>query len=615
MSNASLEVDHGAVLESEGRTDFNLGRRLFSYLIAHKRLFFIALLLYPITAAMVVLPPFLIRQILDESIPNRDTRQLAIYGGLYVGAVALEYFSGFASQFAMSVLGQRAMRTLRGELFEHVQRLPASFFDKNPIGRTLTRLTNDVEALGEVFATGAVTVVSDLISVAAVVAMMLWLDVRLTLFSFLVVPPLLVLTLIFRKYARRAFRAIRKHLARINTFLAEHISGMSVVQLFRQEQATEADFLTLNDDYRNANRTAIAFDALLFAIVEAIGTAAVAAMIWYGAVDFASGAVGAGTLVAFIQYIRRFFIPIRDLSTKYTVLQSAFAAAERIFLLFDEQAQFISRGDAKRVTCLKRDIELRDVSFSYRANPGQHDWVLRDLSLTIERGEKVALVGATGSGKTTLLKLINRSYDVNKGSILVDGVDVRDIHLQDLRRLFAVVLQDVYLFSGDVMQNLTLAGEVRPEEVKRAAVVAQAHSFIQRLPQGYKTSVRELGSNFSAGERQLLAFARALARDPQILVLDEATSNVDSETEAGLQKAMDALLENRTALIVAHRLSTVRKMDRILVLQAGRLVEEGDHESLMAKGGVYQKLAALHFGESSIAPAPLSGNASDAPML
>lgn len=577
--------------------DLHLTRRLLSYVWAHLGLFLSAMVLYPITAAAVVIPPYLVQQILDEVIPAHDTARLHLFAALYLGAIVFEYCTGITSQFVMSVLGQRAMRSLRHELFTHVQQLPARFFDRNPIGRVLTRLTNDVEALGEVFSSGAVTVIGDLVTLIAVVTMMFLLDVRLTLFSFLVVPPLVLLTFIFRVYARRAFRDIRKHLARINAFLAEHITGMGVVQLFGQEERTAKEFGELNLAYRDANRSAILFDALLYSMVEAIGTTAVAAMLWFGAVDLSAGAVQAGTFIAFVQYIRRFFVPIRDLSTKYTVLQSAFAAAERIFLLKDEPLPIRSPGDAKPIKSVQQAIELRDVWFSYSEapEPAPEDWILRGVNLKVAPGEKVALVGATGSGKTTILKLLSRNYDVQKGAVTVDGVDVRHYRLEDLRRLFAVVLQDVYLFSGTVMENLQFARDLDEATVRRAAQAVQAHAFIERLPQGYQTPVEEQGSNFSAGERQLLAFARALARDPEVLVLDEATSSVDSETEARVQKALDILLEGRTAIIVAHRLSTIRKVDRIVVLKAGQVVEEGSHEELLARGGVYKNLAALQF--------------------
>lgn len=583
-----------------GREDVGLIRRLLTYVLQHKVLFFFSLTLYPITALTVVAPPYIVQVILDEIIPSRDMSRLHLFCSLYFVAIAFEYASGFASQFAMSVLGQKAMLTLRQQLFSHVQKLPASYFDRHPLGRVLTRLTNDVEALAEVFATGAVTIIGDMVTITAIVAMMLWLDPGLTLFAFLVMPPLLVLMALFRRYARRAYRDIRRHLARINAFLAEHISGMSVVQVFGQEARTQAEFLSLNEDYRDANHASIRFDALLFAIVEAVGTCAVAALVWYGAPGLTSGAIGAGVLVAFIQYIRRFFIPIRDLSTKYTVLQAAFAASERVFTLLDEPVTIDSRAAAKPLSALKDRIEFKDVWFAYRGHGEEPEWVLKGINLTLHRGERVALVGATGSGKTSILKLLNRFYDVGQGSICVDGRDIRTLELPALRRLFAVVLQDVYLFSGTVMDNLSFDGRVDEQAVLRASRAVQLDGLVRAWPQGYATEVRERGSNFSAGERQLMAFARAMALDPDVLVLDEATSNVDSETEAAIQQALDVLLEGRTAVVVAHRLSTIRKVDRIVVLQRGRIVEEGDHPSLVRQGGVYAALAELQFGDNAL---------------
>ena len=586
-------------MASFNQSDLGLTKRLITYLIEHKGLFFFALLLYPITALSVVVPPYLMQQILDEAIPARDVSQLQILAGLYVGALILDYVTGFASQFAMSVLGQRSMLSLRRDLFNHMQKLPSSYFDRNPLGRTLTRLTNDVESLAEIFATGAVTIIADIITLIAIVAAMLMLDPGMTLFSFIVVPPLVLLTIFVQRFAREAFRAVRRHLARINSFLSEHIPGMSVVQAFGQEVRTVEEFSVFNTEYRDANHRAIRLDATLFATVEGMGTLAIALLVWFGAVDLSVGTVQAGILVAFIQYIRRFFIPIRDLSAKYTVMQSAFAGAERVFQLLDEKLTVESPTDPQPMAHLGGDLSLRNVSFAYKGEPGDEDWVLRDINLEVKKGEKVALVGPTGSGKTTILKLLNRLYDVQHGEVCFGGADVRKLDLLELRRRFAVVLQDVYLFTGSIMDNLKLSDGVDEARVLEAAEVVQANSFVERLPEGYDTQVKELGGNFSAGERQLLAFARALALDPDILVLDEATSNVDSETEARLQSALDVLLEGRTALIVAHRLSTIRKVDRIIVLQHGRIVEQGSHDELMARDGLYRDLAELQFSAVS----------------
>ena len=474
--------------------------------------------------------------------------------------------------------------------------MSASFFDRNPIGRTLTRLTNDTESLAEVFATGAVTILADVVVLIGIVSAMLLMDVKLTLFAFITLPVLVALVIFMQRKARVAFRSVRALLARINAFLAEHLSGMSVVQAFVQQERTSDEFEDLNRQYRDANRDAILVDSALFSIVEALGTFTVAILIWLGAVDLSTGAVGAGTLVAFIQYIRRFFIPIRDLSAKFTMLQQAFAACERIFGLLDEPVELEEKPGAPSVSGLKDTISLKDVSFYYKENEdGEPDWVLRNVNLSFKRGEHVALVGPTGSGKTTILKLLNRLYDVQKGAVEIDGQDIKGLELSSVRKIYAVVLQDVFLFAGTIMENLSLGGLVSEEAVKRAAKAVQADGFIMRQPNGYETEVQELGSNFSAGERQLLAFARALALDPEVLVLDEATSNVDSVTEEKLQVALETLLKDRTAIVVAHRLSTIRESDRIIVLKHGEVEDQGTHDELMSRPGLYQKLAKLHF--------------------
>ncbi len=568
-------------------SDLSLWRRLLRELRGERRLAVLVLLIYPVDAVAVVLPPYLVQRVIDVVVPSGDLGELAVFAGAYLGALLLEYCTGVGALLSMGLLGQRVVRGLRNRVFAHAQALPASYYDKHPTGRVLTRVTSDVEALADLFATGAITAITDVFSIVAVLSAMLWLDARLTLYSFLAVPPLVVIAVLFQRMARRAFRAIRRALARINTYLVEHIVGMSVVQVFRQEVRTQREFDALGIEFRDANRRAVLADAALYSIVEAIGTAAVAAILWFGAGDLASQAVGAGTLVAFMQYIRRLFVPIRDLSTKYTVVQSAMAGGERIFELLDEPITIRSPEKAVAPRGLSRELAFDQVWFRYR---DEQPWVLRGLELRIAKGERVALVGATGSGKTSVLKLLTRNYDVQEGHVRLDGVDVRELELQALRRQFAVVLQDVYLFSGTVLDNLTLGGRVSAEVARRAARAVHAEVVIDRLPAGYDSLVSEGGQNLSSGERQLLALARAMAIEPEVVLLDEATSNIDSETEAHLEAGLDASIAGRTAIIVAHRLSTIQKVDRIVVLRQGVVAEEGTHGELLRRGGIYRGL-------------------------
>lgn len=587
-------------------------RRLWPYLSRQRAAFVTALVLYPLNAACVVLPPYFMQQMFDRGLRQHNVHLLWTFAGAYAAATVLDYVTGFLAEYLTSRVGQRAMSALRHDLFVHVQKLPSSYFSHVPVGRLLTRMTSDVEALGEMFTTGAVTMLSDLLSVVAVVSMMLYLSAKLTLASFFIVPVLVATAIGFQGYARRAFQEIRRQLARINAFVAEHIGAMDVVQAFGQEARTQVEFAAHNEAYRVANHRAIFADASLFAIVEAIGTAAVAATIGYGAHDLATGSLTAGVLVAFIQYIRRFFVPIRDLSTKYTVLQSAFAAAERAFGLLDEPITIADVPGALSHPTFSGELQLRHVWFRFaeggeksstddadHADDGQ--WVLRDVNLTVRKGERVALVGATGSGKTTLLGLLNRTHDVQRGAVCIDGHDVRTLRLRDVRRIFAPVLQDSTLFSGTLLDNLMLSGRTRRDSVERALDIVQARALVSSLPKGLDTQVAELGANFSAGERQVLSLARTIALGAEVLLMDEATSNVDTPTEARMQAAIDRLLEGHTAIIVAHRLSTIEKVDRIVVLDGGRVVQQGSHGELMAVGGAYARLVHEGLGTGAAA--------------
>jgi ATP-binding cassette subfamily B multidrug efflux pump len=495
------------------------------------------------------------------------------------------------------------MRDLRSAVFDRVQKLHMGFFDRYPVGRLVTRATSDVEHVSEMFASGIVALITDVLKMIGFAVVLFLLNAKLALATFCVVPFLAVAAVVFRLRVREAFRKTRVLLARINATIQETVTGMKVVQLFTREERNLRDFAELNGDHRDAWLRSIRYDAALFSVVEFAGGITVAIIIWYG-----TGFATAGVMYVFIQYMRRFFMPLRDLSAKYSVMQSAMASSERIFQLMDTEPAVRDPAPEAMPRSLpprRGAVEFQNVSFAYSGE----DWVLRDLSFRVEPGEKVALVGATGAGKTTIIKLLTRFYEVSKGRILIDGVDLRDLPQAELRRRVAMVLQDVFLWSGSVAENISLGREgISEAEIERAAAAVEVHRFIQRLPDGYATEVRERGTNLSAGQQQLLSFARALAHRADVLVLDEATSSIDTETEALIQRGIHTLMEGKTALVIAHRLSTIEDVDRIYVLHRGRLVESGDHEELLRKRGIYHRLYRTQYAEQGgEAPAALVG--------
>jgi ATP-binding cassette subfamily B multidrug efflux pump len=503
----------------------------------------------------------------------------------------------FCHMLLMATTGQSAMRDLRRDVFDHIQRLHIGFFDRYPVGRLVTRATNDVENVAEMFSAGIVAFVTDVLKMIGIAVVLYLVDAKLALMTFTVVPVLAVAAVVFRLKVREAFRAVRVRIARINAHIQETITGMKVVQLFTREERNFHDFDLLNADHRDAWKESIRYDALLFASVEAAQGVTVAIILWFGT----GGVVEAGVLYVFIDYMRRFFLPLRDLSAKYSVMQSSMASSERIFQLLDTQpevrdpercvlpaaAEESAKGDGGRRVGSRGMVEFENVWFAYNGE----EWVLRDLSLRVEPGEKVALVGATGAGKTTLIKLLTRLYDVNRGRILIDGVDLRDLPQSELRSRVTTVLQDVFLFSGTVADNISLGRPgIDRVAVERAASSVQVDRFIEALPEGYVSQVLERGANLSAGQRQLLSFARAMAAESDVLVLDEATSSIDTETEELIQRGIRLLMEGKTAIAIAHRLSTVRDVDCIYVLHRGQLVESGRHSQLLELGGFYHRL-------------------------
>ncbi|HEY5658696.1 MAG TPA: ABC transporter ATP-binding protein, partial [Myxococcota bacterium] len=525
---------------------------------------------------------------------------------LVVNAVgsAIQYLD----QLVMSRTGQAAMRDLRRQIFAHIQSLHLAFFDTVPVGRLVTRATNDVENVSEMFSAGIVALVRDLIKMLAIAVVLFSVDARLALYTFIVVPFLAGVAIVFRFKARQAFRLVRVRIARINAYLQENVTGMKVVQLFTRERRNFREFDEMNAQHRNAWLQSIRYDAALYAVVEFAFYLAVAVVIWR-----ATQVAAAGTIYLFVEYVRRFFMPLRDLSAKYSVMQSSMASAERIFQLLDRQPEVVDAFDAAVAPAAADalgSVAFENVWFAYGNKPdggAELDWVLRDVSFRVAPGERVAFVGPTGAGKTTIIKLLTRFYDPKRGRILIDGVELARWPQAALRRRVAMVLQDPFLFSGSVRDNISLErADVDAERVERMARAVQAHRFIETLPAGYDEPVRERGANLSAGQRQLVSFARALAHGSDILVLDEATSSIDSETEVLVQQGIHALIEHKTALVIAHRLSTIQDVDRIYVLHKGRIVESGAHDALLAQQGLYSRLYRLqvaHQRRRSAAPA------------
>lgn len=542
-------------------------------------------------------PPTWIGDLVDRAMTssgwNGDpTVGVLVMAGIFLASLLATFVVLYAQSYLMQIMGQLIMRDLRRDIFARLQRLPPAYFDRHPIGRLVTRATTDVDSLNELFTAGLVSICGDLVLLFGILLVLFALDWRLALVSFAILPLLTILTLWFKIRARQSYREVRVQVARINSFLQEHISGMSIVQLFSREAAVLAEESSINDAHRAANIRAIVYFAVYYPLVELITAIGLALIVWYGGGRILTGALSVGALIAFLQYAQRFYRPLADLAEKYNVLQSAMASAERIFQLLDAELTIASPPDAHRPDRTLGRIEFEGVSFSYLPD----EPVLRDISFRIEPGEMVAVVGHTGAGKSTLANLLLRFYDVDRGDVRIDDVDVRRWDLTALRGAIAMVQQDVLLFSGDIASNIHLGHpEIDSERVRRAAREVEALDLIERMPEGFASRLGERGAGLSVGQKQLISFARALAFDPRILILDEATASIDPETEHRIQIALDRLLEGRTSLVIAHRLSTIRRADRILVLHKGCLREEGTHEELLALGGIYHKLYLLQY--------------------
>jgi ATP-binding cassette, subfamily B, multidrug efflux pump len=596
-------MHHGGIYDEEiaGKAyDTALLKRFARYVAPYRLSITIVVMILPLVAACRLAQPWIIKIAIDNHIITGKLAGLETIALSFLGILIAESLLSFLEVYLLQSVGQRVMSDMRSELYRHVMHLPVSWFDRVPTGSAVTRLTSDVEVLGEMFASGIITIIGDVLLLAGIISVMLWMNLKLSLVTFSVLPVLLYVAYTFRHRMRKSFREVRARLGSMNAFLNESISGISIIQSFNRERYEEKRFNDLNASYRDANMPVIFWDASLYALVEALSSIAVALIIWYGGGEIIKGALTFGVLVAFIQYIEKFFSPIRDLSAKYSVMQGAMASLERIFALLDtpatEQKSPLSPFDKVGCPAGRGDlplIEFRDVSFSYQDGND----ILNNFNLTVHCGERIAIVGESGGGKTTITRLLTRLYKIERGSILLQGVDIQELDLGQVRRRIGVVLQDPCLFTGSIEFNICLGDEEARKRIRQAAAAVGADRFISRLPGGYQEEVRERGNNFSVGEKQLISFARAVAFDPEILVLDEATASIDSASEQMIQEGIKGMMQGRTSLVIAHRLSTIKDADRIVTIQHGSKAEEGTHEELLCSGGIYSRLYQLQFNE------------------
>lgn len=578
--------------------DSKLMKRLLGYVKPYKKYVVLAILMNIVVAALGPIRPYLTKVAIDDYIAFND------YDGLFLISVillatllfqsAIQYYLTYYTQ----LMGQKIIYDLRVSIFSHIQRLALKFFDKTPIGRLVTRTTNDVEALNELFSSGIVMVFSDVFQIFWILVFMFFMSWDLSLVTLSVLPILIYGTFLFRRKVREAYRDVRFHLARLNSYMQEHVTGMNIVQIFSKEKDELINFSGINADHRKANIDSIFYYAVFYPIVELLSSLAIALIIWYGGGEVVQNALTIGVLFAFIQFTEMFFRPIRDLSEKYNIMQTAMASSERIFKLLDNKTFVNNPNKLKSLNQVKGEIEFKDVWFAY--NPDEY--VLKNISLKINPGETIALVGHTGAGKTSIINILTRFYDIQKGKILIDGVDISEIDKRELRKYISIVLQDVYLFSGTIKSNISLGSpEISDERVIEAAKIVGADKFIEKLPNKYDEEVKEKGATLSVGQKQLISFARALAYNPQVLILDEATSSVDTETEILVQQAIEKLLVGRTSIVVAHRLSTIQNADKIVVMHKGEIREIGTHQELLAKQGIYYKLYQLQYKDQEVA--------------
>jgi ATP-binding cassette subfamily B protein len=602
-------MHHGGIYDEEiaGKAyDTAMLKRFARYVAPYRLSITVVVLILPLVAACRLAQPWIIKIAIDNHIISGRLAGLETVALGFLGILLAESLLSFLEVYLLQSVGQRVMSDMRAELYRYVMHLPVSWFDRVPTGSAVTRLTSDVEVLGEMFASGIITIIGDILLLIGIISVMLWMNLKLSLVTFSVLPVLLYVAYTFRHRMRKSFREVRARLGSMNAFLNECISGISIIQSFNRERDEETRFNELNASYRDANMPVIFWDASLYALVEALSSIAVGLIIWYGGGEIIKGALTFGVLVAFIQYIEKFFSPIRDLSAKYSVMQGAMASLERIFALLDteksegkrssEESGVDAPGETRltpHASPLTPLIEFLDVSFSYQ----EGNDILNNFNLAVHRGERIALVGESGGGKTTITRLLTRLYEIERGSILLQGVDIQEFDLAEVRRRVGVVLQDPCLFAGSIEFNICLGDEEARQRIRQAAAAVGADHFIDRLPNGYQEEVRERGSNFSVGEKQLISFARAVAFDPEILVLDEATASIDSASEQMIQEGIRGMMQGRTSLVIAHRLSTIKDADRIVTIHHGSKAEEGTHEELLRSGGIYSRLYQLQFSD------------------
>ncbi len=579
--------------------DFIVLARLLAYVRPYPAILIAATALTITTALLSPLRPYITKLAIDNPIASGDREGLVVICLIFLGAILLEALMQFGSAFLTQLLGQKAVRALRVEIFSHLQRLSLKFFDRNPIGRLMTRATNDIETLNEMLSSGLVSLLGDVFQLSFIVVMMFILDWRLTLVAFSVLPVMFYATFVFKKKVRISYQDVRTEVARLNAFLQEHITGMVAVQLFGREQKEFEKHSTINAAHRNANIRSVLYYSIFYPVIELLGAIALGLIIWYSSARVLDQTLTLGVVISFVQYIALFFRPLQDLSDKFNIMQAAITSAERIFKLLDQKVFITPPSKPVSIASVRGDIRFESVSFAYLDD----NYVLRDISFEAKAGEKIALVGATGSGKSTIISLLSKFYDLQHGSIFIDDMNIRDIPEQSLRKHLGVVLQDVFLFSGTIRDNITLGNpDITDEQIRAAARLVGAAEFIENLPNGYDYQVQERGAALSTGQRQLISFVRAMVYNPKILVLDEATSSVDTDTEHLIDAALEKLMHGRTSIIIAHRLSTVQKADKIIVLHKGVIREMGSHQELLRQRGLYYKLYQLQYAEHSFSP-------------